>query len=212
MTRKLDLAQFLLVWRLMNDQSSRTESQQIDPSAWVESHGDYLYRFALSRLRDPESAEEVVQEAMFSALKNIGQYAGRGSERAWLLGILKLKIIDVYRKRKRDPINSDEGSSDLANMLFDQNGSWKKEVRSAIRTSLDSLEREDFWKILRICLQALPQRQSDVFSLRVMDEESSDNICKELAITSTNYWVLLHRARLQLSSCMKQRWFEESKI
>ncbi len=196
----------------MNDQSSRTESQQIDPSAWVESHGDYLYRFALSRLRDPESAEEVVQEAMFSALKNIGQYAGRGSERAWLLGILKLKIIDVYRKRKRDPINSDEGSSDLANMLFDQNGSWKKEVRSAIRTSLDSLEREDFWKILRICLQALPQRQSDVFSLRVMDEESSDNICKELAITSTNYWVLLHRARLQLSSCMKQRWFEESKI
>jgi RNA polymerase sigma-70 factor (TIGR02943 family) len=196
----------------MNVQSSQTESKQMDPSAWVESHGDYLYRFALSRLRDPDSAEEVVQEAMFSALKNVGQFAGRGSERAWLLGILKLKIIDVYRKRKRDPINTDEESSDLANMLFDQNGSWKKEVRSAMRSSLDSLEREDFWKILKRCLQALPQRQSDVFSLRVMDEESADDICKELEITSTNYWVLLHRARLQLSSCMKQRWFEESKI
>jgi RNA polymerase sigma-70 factor (TIGR02943 family) len=202
----------LCTWQSMNDQSSQTKSKQIDPASWVDSHGDYLYRFALSRLRDPDAAEEVVQEAMFSALKNVGQFAGRGGERAWLLGILKLKIIDVYRKRKRDPINADEDSSDLANLLFDQNGSWKKEVRSAMRSSLDSLEREDFWKILKICLQSLPQRQSDVFSLRVMDEESAENICKELDITSTNYWVLLHRARLQLSSCMKQRWFEESKI
>ncbi len=196
----------------MNDQSSQTETRQIDPATWVENHGDYLYRFALSRLRDPDAAEEVVQETMFSALKNVSQFASKGSERAWLLGILKRKVIDLYRKRKRDPINTDDESTGLADMLFDENGSWKKEVRSAMRSSLDSLDREDFWNILKTCLQSLPPRQSDAFSLRVIDEESAENICKELDITSTNYWVLLHRARLQLSSCMKRRWFGESKV
>ncbi len=193
----------------MNQQKS-DNIKGTDPATWVENHGDFLYRFALSRLRDPESAEEVVQEAMFSALKSVDQFAGRGSERAWLLGILKLKIIDVYRKRKRDPIHTDEESAGLNEILFDEKGMWKKEVRSAMRTSLDSLDRVDFWKILKGCLQLLPDRQAEVFSLRVMDEEESEFICKELEITSNNYWVLLHRARLQLSSCMKQRWFEEA--
>lgn len=194
----------------MNKQTS-SEPPQIDPSTWVEQYGDYLYRFALSRLRDGDAAEEVVQEAMVSALKNVEQFAGRGNERAWLLGILKLKIIDHYRSRKRNPLNMNEDSGDIAEMLFDENGSWKKEIRSAIRQPLDSLDREDFWQILKNCLETLPLRQADVFTLRAMDEKKAEEICKELEITSTNYWVILHRARLQLSSCMKQRWFEESK-
>ncbi len=195
---------------MTNDPTSDT-SQAIDPATWVDNHGDYLYRYAVSRLRDPEAAEEVVQEAMVGALKNVNQYSGRSGERAWLLGILKLKIIDVYRQKKRNPSNLDEESGNLANMLFDRNGSWKKEVRPAMRQSLDSIDREEFRQILSECLKSLPNRQSDVFSLRVMNEESAENICKDLEITSTNYWVLLHRARLQLSSCMKQRWFEENK-
>ncbi len=194
----------------MNKQTA-SESPQIDPSTWVQRYGDYLYRIALSRLRDGDAAEEVVQEAMFSGLKNVGQFAGRGNERAWLLGILKRKIIDYYRSRKRDPVNMNEESGDISQMLFDENGSWKKEIRSAIRQPLDSLDREDFWQILKICMETLPVRQADVFTLRAMDEKKSEDICKELEITSTNYWVILHRARLQLSSCMKQRWFEEGK-
>jgi len=193
----------------MNDRSSENPDLA-DPSQWMEKHGDYLFRFALSRLRDPETAEDVVQEVMVSALKNVKQFEGKSSEQAWLLGILKNKIVDVYRRRNRDPLNMGENAADISERLFDQHGSWKKEIRAAIRCSLDSLDREEFWQILKRCLGGLPSRQADVFTLRVVDEASADDICKELAISSTNYWVILHRARLQLASCMKQRWFAES--
>ena len=193
----------------MND-PKLSESPRCDPSTWVAQYGDYLYRYALSRLRDGDAAEEAVQETMVSALKNVEQFAGRGSEQAWLLGILKLKIMDFFRSRNRNPINMNEESGDISEMLFDENGSWKKEIRSEIRQSLDSLDRQEFWQILRKCMETLPVRQADVFTLRVMDEQKAEDICKELEISSTNYWVILHRARLQLSSCMKQRWFEES--
>lgn len=191
------------------DRSKLRDSRKIDPSTWVDDYGDFLYRFALSRLRDADSAEEVVQEAFVAGLKNVGQFSGRGDERAWLLGILKKKIIDVYRKRQRDPINVDHESGDLSQMLFNQFGFWRKEVKNVIKQSLESLDKEEFWAILNQCLGQLPKRQADVFVLRSMDEQSPDEICKELEITSSNYWVILHRARLQLSSCMKQSWFQE---
>lgn len=188
---------------------TKLNRNQIDPAGWLDQHGDYLYRFALARLRDGDLAEEAVQETFVSALKNVSQYSGRGSEQAWLLGILKNKIIDQYRRRRRDPVNVDDESGDIAERLFDEKGSWRKEIRSALRQSLDSVDRQEFWAILRKCLDALPGRQADVFTLRTMDEQSSEEICKELEISATNYWVILHRARLQLSSCMKHRWFQE---
>jgi RNA polymerase sigma-70 factor (ECF subfamily) len=190
--------------------SMLSQSTAVDPSSWLAEYGDYLYRYALSRLRDPDAAEEVVQETMVAGLKNVQQYTGKGNERAWLLGILKKKIIDFFRQRNRNPMNTDDDSGNIADLLFDESGHWKKEIRSAIRQSLDSLDREEFWKILRNCLASLPTRQSDVFTLRVMNDESAEVICKDLEISSSNYWVILHRARIQLSSCMKQRWFLES--
>ena len=71
------------------------------------------------------------------------------------------------------------------------------------------LEREEFWLSFRGCLKGLSQRQADVFTLREIDEMAGDEICKELGITASNLWVLLHRARLQLSRCMKshlEKW------
>lgn len=192
------------------DEPDPGKPEEIDPSLWVDKYGDYLFRFAVSRLRDGDFAEEVVQETFVAALKNIKQFAGRGSERAWLLGILKRKIIDFFRKRKRDPVNVDEANADISEMLFDQNGAWRKEIRQAMKQSLDSLDRQEFWTILKMCLDSLPGRQADVFTMRTMDEQSAEFICKELQITSSNYWVILHRARLQLSGCMKQKWFQES--
>ena len=189
------------------DEKKPEPSQTADPSSWLDEHGDYLFRFALSRLRDGDAAEEVVQDTFVNALKNVKQYAGRSSERAWLLGILKNKIVDVYRKRKRDPINVDAEKADISEMLFDQKGSWKKEIRPQLKQSLDSVDREEFWETLKKCLGLLPSRQADAFTLRTMDEQSTENICKQMEITPTNYWVILHRARLQLSGCMKQQWF-----
>ena len=176
----------------------------IDPAAWVDRHGDHLYRYALSRLRNPDAAEEVVQETFVAGLRALDQYAGRGAEGAWLLGICKRKIVDFIRRRNRpDAASGDESGTDPSAGFFDTKGNWRFDPRVTKGRPEASLEREEFWQALRGCLKNLSQRQADVFTLREIDEMASDEICKELGITASNLWVLLHRARLQLTRCMK---------
>ena len=191
------------------DELIQTDNKTLDPASWVDRYGDYLYRYAVSRLRDSNPAEEVVQETFVAALQHVKQYAGKGSERAWLLGILKRGIIDLIRVRNRTTSLAEEDSNDLSEALFDRNGSWRKEIRSASYQPLDSLEREEFWRILHGCLETLPSRQADVFVLREMDDQNTKEICKEMEISASNLWVLLYRARMQLSNCMKNRWQQE---
>ncbi|QDT00754.1 sigma-70 family RNA polymerase sigma factor [Adhaeretor mobilis] len=183
---------------------------KLSPASWVAEHGDFLYRYALSRLRDGDAAEEVVQESFVAALRHVEQYSATGSERAWLLGILKRKIIDLVRARNRTASLSSEDSTDPSEALFDRSGSWRKEIRNAGFAPLDSLESEDFWRILRTCLDTLPSRHADVFVLREVDELDTEEICKELEVTASNLWVILHRARLKLSMCMKTRWLQDA--
>lgn len=187
-------------------------SDTMDPTAWVDRHGDNLFRYALSRLRDPDAAEEVVQETFVAALRAVDQYSGAGAEGAWLLGILKRKIVDCIRRRNRpDAGLGVEPGEDPTETLFDKKGNWRFDPRLAGRQPEACLEREEFWQAFQGCLKGLPQRQADVFSLREIEEMSGEKICKELGITSSNLWVLLHRARLRLIRCMKshlEKWGE----
>ena len=73
----------------------------LNPENWVKEYGDYLYGYAYSRMRDANAAEEVLQETLLAGVKYSGQYAGKGSVRGWLIAILKRKIIDYFRARKK---------------------------------------------------------------------------------------------------------------
>jgi len=184
--------------------SPDSDSRKLDPTLWLDRYGDYLYRYASRRLRDPEAAEEVVQETFLAGIRAQDQYAGRGDQRAWLLGILKRKIIDVYRGRqKRTEQSTDETGEDITSLLFDQRGHWKSDSRLLGCWQQNALEQGEFWEALHRCLAGLPQRQADVFSLRELEDQSSAEICKELNITASNLWVLLHRARLGLAKCLE---------
>lgn len=194
------------------DSQDSYSSNKIDPATWVDHHGDTLFRYALSRLRDPDSAEEVVQETFVAAVGAASQYSGAGAEGAWLLGILKRKIVDCIRGRNRPDAGLGAGpGDDPTESLFDEKGNWRFDPRFAGNQPGACLEREEFWQAFRACLNRLPQRQADVFSLREVEELSSEKICKELQISSSNLWVLLHRARLRLVGCMKshlEKWGE----
>ncbi|MCH7990684.1 MAG: sigma-70 family RNA polymerase sigma factor [Planctomycetes bacterium] len=180
-----------------------------NPAKWVDRHGDMLYRYALSRLRNAEAAEEVVQETFFAGLKALDQYSGQGTEAAWLLGILKRKIIDYVRQRNRSISGSDPDSSgDVTETLFDKKGNWRADPRIFGNQPEAALERNEFWKILRDCLSTLPVRQADVFTLREIEGLSSKNICAELDVSESNLWVMLYRARMRLSACLKSHWSE----
>jgi len=68
----------------------------------VAQHRDYLYRYALLHLRDASRADDVVQETLLAAVESPDRFSGRSSLRTWLTGILKHKIIDVFRKQARE--------------------------------------------------------------------------------------------------------------
>src|SRR3974390_2563609 len=97
-----------------------------DPERWVEEHGDYLFKYALSRLRDPAKAEDVIQETFLAALKGAKDFQGRSSEKSWLVGILKNKICDSYRKASRETSFTDlEFYSDEEGDRFIPDGPFK---------------------------------------------------------------------------------------
>ena len=183
-----------------------------DPERWVDEYGDYLYRYAWSRLRDTNAADEVVQETFLAGIRFQDRFTGEGAERAWLLGILKRKLVDHIRMRNRyDRDGSYEDSNDPSAQLFDQKGNWRAESFAAA-TPDGQLESKEIWDVVKNCLQHIPKGQADVFLLSVMEEMDSDQICSELDISPSNLWVRLHRARLALAKCVGASWYQDEGV
>lgn len=187
-----------------------TDYQAFDPELWVDEYGDYLYRYAYSRLREENAAEEVVQETFVAGIRHQDQYSGRGSQRGWLLGILKRKIVDFIRLRSKYARDGDafDDQSDPSNQLFDANGRWKKGSLPALPPD-SRMQARELVQVVNECLGHLPQGQADVFVLSVMEGVDSEQICRDLNITPSNFWVRLHRARLSLAKCVGAKWFQE---
>jgi len=184
-----------------------------DPERWVEEHGDYLFKYALSRLRDPTKAEDMIQETFLAALKGAKDFQGRSSEKSWLVGILKNKICDSYRKASRETSFTDlEFYSDEEGDRFIPDGpfkdGWIHEVGPQEWSNPGaSLDNEAFWQTYRDCSNKLPKNVSTVFNLRELDGVKSKEICAMLNITENNLWVMLHRARMALRRCLEMNWF-----
>lgn len=184
-----------------------------DPQSWPDLYGDYLYRFALLRTREASVAEEMVQEAFLAALKAQGSFAGQSTERSWLVGIMKYKIVDHFRKVGRELPTEDMdrlGAEEDNDGTFDRDGHWKLDQTAPLDWPDNPggvLEKKQFWDVLNRCLGELPPRMAQVFSLREVDEVLTEEICAMLKITPSNLWVLLHRARKHLRQCLEVHHF-----
>jgi RNA polymerase sigma-70 factor (ECF subfamily) len=184
-----------------------------DPEQWVELHGDYLFRYAMMRLRDTTRAEDAVQETFLAALKGGKSFAGRSAEKSWLVGILKNKIADYYRKASRETSFTDmEFYSDEESDRFVPDGlfkdGWIHELGPQEWSNPGaSLDSEMFWQTYRDCSNKLPKKVGTVFTLREVDDIEGREICAMLNISESNLWVMLHRARMALRRCMEANWF-----
>jgi len=189
---------------------SKTSPQPSDPATWVDRYGDYLFAFALSRVRDPATAEEMVQEALLAALGARKNFKRQSSEKTWLTGILKHKIIDYFRKhaRERGDVHIDASEAPIES-FFTKNGQWRDKPALWAADPHELYKQKEFLAILYYCLSVLPARQSEVFTLREMDGLSTDEICKFFDISATNCWVILHRARMLLRNCVEKNWFTD---
>ncbi|MBH8558071.1 sigma-70 family RNA polymerase sigma factor [Hymenobacter negativus] len=179
------------------------------PATWPARFGDELYRFALSRVSDSETAEELVQETFLSALDGLATFRAEASERTWLFVILRRKIIDHYRRQARAThVGLDEieaGGPTEADFFVPENGHWTGPQTPASWLRADAaLEQQELHDILQRCQDRLPPQQEAVFALRFVEELSAEEICQELGLSSANYWVIVHRAKLQLRRCLEK--------
>lgn len=194
------------------------EINNLEPGKWIERYADYLFGFAFTRINRQDVAEDLIQDTFLSALKAQETFRHDSSEKTWLTSILKRKIIDYYRKKSTQSelnILDRDGKDGFTAHFFEAEGAktdhWvdstaPKNWGNDFDTKVES---DEFYGILQSCLGKLPEKWAAVFTLKNMDDLKSEEICKELGIAPSNYWVIMHRAKLQLRECMEKNWFKQ---
>jgi RNA polymerase sigma-70 factor (ECF subfamily) len=172
-------------------------------------HRPRLLKYALLQLRDHAAAEDAVQETLAAALQSAEGFAHGSSVSTWLIGILKHKIVDHFRRRAREvalPVEDDDGAEEALDRMYRENGHLR-EPPSSWGDPDAALSQREFYATLDACLAELPKRTAQVFAMREMAGLSTEEICASLGITEQNCWVMLHRARQGLRKSLEARWY-----
>ncbi len=175
------------------------------------AHRNYLLKFARLQLRNETWAEDAVSETIVAALGKPQSFENRSQLKTWLVGILKHKVIDIFRLHARTVALDLEpaiahGSDGLETLLFAASGHFTQAPANWGNPEQD-LQSQQFFAVLEACTEKMPATMARVFLMREWLELSSDEICKELGLSSTNLYVTLHRARLRLRECLELNWF-----
>ncbi len=185
--------------------SSGSSSEQV--KQWVVEHGDALHRYAFSMVRDKATAEDLVQDTFLAALKAERKFRGKSNPRTWLTGILRHKIVDHFRSKTKEASFTASDILELESEMFDAQGRWLTPPSNWPTDPHQRLAGRQFRETLNQCLNRLDEAKRAVIMLRAFEGLSSEEVCKELAITPTNLWVLAHRARETLRRCLDKHWF-----
>lgn len=178
-------------------------------AAELESHRPALKRYAMRALRNAADAEDMVQETLAAALASPDGFGGRSSKLTWLIGILKHKIVDTYRRQTREtPLDEtlDSDALDDSDALFTPAGHWREAPANWGNPEV-ALAQRDFLQVLEECIASLPERMARAFTMREVLELEISEICDALDISPNNCFVMLHRARMRLRLLLEQRWF-----
>jgi len=188
---------------------SDIKKHTLNPDKWIDLYADYLFNYAITRIDNQDLAKDLVQETFFSGIKGKDNFRGQASERTWLISILKRKIIDHYRK-----INSAKGKKEVRMSFFtdgERKGSWLEECvpQTWGNDAEKEIENNELKGALERCINSLPEKYRIVFLLKTVQNYETDEICNELDISSSNLWVIIHRARVQLRKCLEDNWFNK---
>lgn len=173
-----------------------------------------LLAFARLQLRDASEAEDVVQEALITAVTKDAHFAGKSGYETWVFGILKHKILDALRAQKRrgkwQPWE-DDGVEAVVDDQFQTTGKWQDIARpQKWGDPENTLASERFWQVFDSCMITLPDNIARIFTMRELMGLSTRQICEEAGIKENNCWVILHRGRLLLRACLEKGWLSEA--
>lgn len=178
------------------------------PETWVDRYGDYLYGYAMSRLRNPELAADCVQDTFMAGIKAFDQFDGSRDIKFWLRGIMHNKIVDQIRnsikEKKVDIATEDEAL--LESFWYKYSGiatthpnPWQFNPRKAY-------DNTEFWEVFDTCIDQVTEPARQAFILRKLEGLSTEEVCKLMNISTNYLWVLLHRARSQLKVALEMSW------
>lgn len=185
-----------------DDPHARFETDQ-----WVDKYSDYLFRYALMRLRDHGAAEDAVQETFLAAIKNIHQFDGRVDVKYWLRGILRNKIVDHIRKSvRRKQLQEEQVNDVIERFLYKASGVPTTRPKPWAFNPDEAFAQEEFWQAFEGCIESLKDPMKTAFTLKMLEDQDTEVICKELDVTDNYLWVMLHRARAQLKDCLETKW------
>jgi RNA polymerase sigma-70 factor (ECF subfamily) len=168
-----------------------------------------LLRFARLQLRNEAAAEDAVQEALLAAVTSGESFAGKAALQTWLIAILRNKIVDHIRRSAREPsiqAVDDDGDDTDFDALFAADGHWA-DAPASWGNPQRTLENKRFHDVFEACMELLPEKIARVFMMREFLGLETEEICKELSISTTNCWVVLYRARMRLRECLQINWF-----
>ena len=184
--------------------------------SWVGLYSDTMYTWAYYKTGNKETAEDLVQDTFLSAYMAMPLFEGRSDPKTWLLGILKNKIAEHFRKFYKSQMSTesqetDNRANEWLNNFFDEDGSWNKDQQPSGWTeeSKNLLDDAEFLGVLQGCMGKLPTNWNAAIQLKYLEGRKGDLICQELQVTPTNFWQMLHRAKLQLRKCLEIHWFKK---
>ena len=182
-----------------------TKTKTINLTELVEMYTRELYSRAVHKVSDAELAKDLVQDTFLAAVEKMDTFRGDSLPKTWLISILNHKIIDVYRKKVNQPLNIDDR---VFSKYFDEEGNWQEAKRPKDWQEDEGhlLDDAEFQKVLQKCLDALPEQWNLCVKLKYLSEKKGEEICQELGISPTNFWQIVHRAKLQLRGCVENNW------
>jgi RNA polymerase sigma-70 factor (TIGR02943 family) len=186
----------------------KTKVSEIEFRKWVEDHSDLLYNYAIRRVSDAELSKDLVQETFLAAWRNKDKFRGDSSLKNWLFTIIRSKIIDHFRKMNTDAVLQEIREGHHDGVYFDHEDHWRKGMYpAALSVNFHSaIESRDFLRVFDLCSRKLKQLQHAVFILKYVEEMESEKICEIMGLSASNYWVLVHRAKVQLRACLEKNW------
>lgn len=180
-----------------------------DPNTWVDAYGDRLFRYALSRVRNEASAEDLIQDTLLTGFKSRANFKGDSSELTWLTGILRNKIFEYYRRQAKEvPLLPSDEEADPESEFFDgRHWSASSSPRDWGGEPARKAETLEFTVALRSCLDALTQNVARAFILREMEGLAPRETALALGVSPEHLAVLLYRARMRLRRCLERSHF-----
>ena len=175
---------------------------------WVDLYSDQLYSWAFFKTSSKETAEDLVQETFMASVQSFEKFESKSNPKTWLFAILNNKIYDYHRINFRKPTVTD---SSLFEIYFDENEVWKKSEKPKewSEENIHLLDDSEFQTTLQNCLSKLPSNWYSAVQLKFIEEKKGELICQELGIAPTNFWQILHRAKLQLRKCLELHWYKK---